>query len=154
MRKKLLAVVIGLALLSLTAVQSFTAPPAPDAGAPPAKPSEPDIYMQRKLRFSQEIFAGIARADVDALADASRQMNALNWFEQIAKGKNEEYQRHLKSYQSAGEKLQTKAEKKDLDGATLAFLELTLSCVDCHRKVREHAPSKPRVQMPPADNSP
>jgi hypothetical protein len=153
-RTKLFAAVVGLALLSFSAVQSFTAPPTSVAGEPQEKSGEPSLYMRRKLRFSQEIFAGIARTDLVAVAAASRQMNALNWFEQITRGDDEEYQRHLKSYQVAGRKLQKKADAKDLDGATLAFMELTLSCVNCHKNVREHDATKPDAQSPSHGKSP
>ena len=40
-------------------------------------------------------------------------------------------------FRRAVENLQEKAAQKNLDGAALGYVELTLTCVKCHKYVRE-----------------
>ena len=40
-------------------------------------------------------------------------------------------------FQMIADELAEKARQKNLDGATLAYLELTMSCVKCHKLVRD-----------------
>ena len=34
--------------------------------------------------------------------------------------------------------MQAKAKAKNLDGATLAYVRLTMNCIECHKYVRDH----------------
>jgi hypothetical protein len=43
----------------------------------------------------------------------------------------------LASFRSANKSLVRMAQEKDLDGATLAFMQLTQSCVQCHKVLRD-----------------
>jgi hypothetical protein len=51
----------------------------------------------------------------------------------------------LTLFQTANRELIRAAENENLDGATLAYLQLTLSCVNCHKVVRD------LTRLPPAD---
>ena len=100
---------------------------------------KPSVWMKMKMKHSQQVFEAIARADMQAAGDAAKQMSTLNWFEQIVKGKNELYQQELWRFRLANKQLIQYAEKENIEGATLAFIDLTLSCVDCHKKLRDAA---------------
>ena len=48
-----------------------------------------------------------------------------------------------RSFIDANEQLIAEANANDLDGATLAYVQLTLSCVNCHKLVRDAKSAKP-----------
>ncbi|MBC8351207.1 MAG: cytochrome c [Planctomycetes bacterium] len=43
----------------------------------------------------------------------------------------------LKTFEFSVNELVRNAEDKDLDGATLAFTQMTISCVNCHKELRK-----------------
>ena len=114
---------------------------APAAQAADERPS--DVFMRAKLKYGQNIYTAIARADTAAIELDARRLRALNWFEGIAHGKDAAYQEQLQVFQLANDKLIVEAEKKNLDGCTLAFMQMTFSCTSCHQRLREaSAPKK------------
>lgn len=48
-----------------------------DQPEPAGKPS--DVWMKMKLKYGQNIYSSIARADVDAIALDAKRLRALNW---------------------------------------------------------------------------
>jgi hypothetical protein len=51
--------------------------------------------------------------------------------------KTPRYEMHSNEFQRAAETLIRKAKDKNIDGTSLAFFEMTMSCVRCHQYVRE-----------------
>jgi cytochrome c556 len=47
-----------------------------------------------------------------------------------------EYRQHSLEFQQICRKLQTSAEARNVDGAALAYVQLTMSCVNCHKYTR------------------
>ncbi len=52
----------------------------------------------------------------------------------------QEYLVFTGEFQRLCDDLDAKAKEKNLDGATLAFLRITMSCVNCHKYVRIATP--------------
>ncbi len=64
-------------------------------------------------------------------------MQVINYLEEWDRGRNPEYKRQLRYFSDANAELIRQAGKKNLGGATLAYTQLTLSCVHCHNVVRD-----------------
>ncbi len=64
-------------------------------------------------------------------------MNTFATLERLARGRNDSYQLQLKMFRFANKELIRQARDENLDGATMAFMQLTSSCVNCHRVVRD-----------------
>jgi cytochrome c556 len=47
------------------------------------------------------------------------------------------YEYHANSFQRAAETAIEKAKAKNIDGVTLAYMEMTQTCVRCHQHTRE-----------------
>jgi cytochrome c556 len=62
-----------------------------------------------------------------------------------------EYLRHSAEFEQASQKLVQSARDKNLDGATLAYVQMALSCVNCHKHVRS---VKMAALEPPAAAAP
>lgn len=93
------------------------------------------FWMQKKLEYSEAILVGLAREDFDQIAKNARSMNALTQMEKWVRGTTE-YRTQLRIFQNANEQLIAMADEEKLDGAALAYVQLTLSCVNCHKAVR------------------
>ena len=93
------------------------------------------FWMQKKLEYSGKILAGLAREDFVEIGTNARSMNALTQMEKWVRG-TAEYRTQLRIFQNANEQLIRMADEEKLDGAALAYVQLTLSCVNCHKAVR------------------
>ena len=87
--------------------------------------------MQKKLEYSEKILAGLAREDFEQISSNARSMYALNQIEKWVRG-TPEYRTQLKNFQNANERIIRMADEEKLDGAALAYVQLTLNCVNCH----------------------
>jgi hypothetical protein len=131
--KKLLIVLLTLGcLLSL----NYESSPGGDRGKP-GKKKEVSAWMQAKTSFSKEILQGLTEANFDKISLNAKALNITSFLEGWAKADQPEYRQQITLFNSANKELIRQAEAKNLYGATLAFNQLTVSCVQCHRIVRE-----------------
>jgi hypothetical protein len=103
--------------------------------------TKPSYWMQKKLEYSEKILGGLVNRDFDAIAKNAHSMGALSQIEKWVRGNTPEYRTQLQIFQNANEQLSRMSEKENLDGAALAYVQLSLSCVNCHKIVRD-TPSK------------
>lgn len=98
---------------------------------------EPSIWMKKKLDYSQEILAGLATADFERIDTNAGLMKGLGKVEAFVRGRTPGYRAQFQIFQEATDELARQAAKKNVDGAALAFTQLTISCVNCHKQLRE-----------------
>lgn len=103
-----------------------------------AKPTRAE-FMRQKLEFSKKVLEGLTLENFDAIATNARALKRLSeaaeWEVPTIPNVNE-YIVQTTEFQKAADELRQKARDKNLDGATLAYLRLTMNCVNCHRFVR------------------
>lgn len=93
-------------------------------------------FMRDKLALSQQILEGLALEDYDLMIAKGTKLSAMtkdaNWrlFE------NPDYDEQSATFRKQVDALVGAAKKKNLDAAMLAYVRLTISCVDCHKSVR------------------
>lgn len=116
-----------LATILTTAVAAEEPKPAEDAS----------FWMKKKLEYSEHILAGLAKEDYDLIAKNARSMRALSHMEKWVRASLPEYRAQLRIFENANEQLIRTADAEQLDGAALAYVQLTLSCVNCHKVVRD-----------------
>jgi hypothetical protein len=93
-------------------------------------------FMRMKLTHSQHVLEGLAVQDFDAIA---RGANALALASQASSWQvlqTEEYARQSREFRRSCESLRTAARDENLDGAALAWMEVTMKCIQCHKYVR------------------
>jgi cytochrome c556 len=105
------------------------------AGA--AETDDASFWMKKKMEYSERILAGLAKADYDEIEKSASSMNKLSQIENWVRGNTPGYKAQLASFRSANKSLIRMAQEKDVDGATLAFMQLTQSCVQCHKLIRD-----------------
>lgn len=106
------------------------------------KADDASFWMKRKLDLSQKIFAALTQGDFETIDESARTMGKLNTIEKFIRGRNPEYRAQLEIFKFANEELIRQADKQNIDGATLAFNQLTLSCVNCHKQIRAETKGK------------
>jgi hypothetical protein len=94
------------------------------------------LWMKQKLVASQNLLAGLTMADYPAIEKNAQSMIAVGYLEKWIRADTPEYQTMLRDFLYANKSLTLAAREKNLDGATVAYLQLTLSCVNCHKVVR------------------
>ena len=94
------------------------------------------FWMERKLDYSQEILRGLAAGDFESIGRSAEQMRLLNKVEGFVRRRNPEYTAHLNTFTRVSRELAKQAEQENIEGATLKFNQLTISCVSCHETIR------------------
>jgi cytochrome c556 len=101
------------------------------------EPKRAEPLMQRKLKHAQKVLEGLAINDFDKIADNGQELLDLSKLAEWKAIKTPRYATYSDEFRENVEKLIKNAKDKNLDGATLAYLEMTSSCVKCHKHVRE-----------------
>jgi hypothetical protein len=101
------------------------------------EPSKVNTLMRKKLEHSQKILEGIALNDFDKIARNGEDLIQLSKQAEFMVLKTPQYEVHSNDFRRNAETLVQAAKAKNGDAATLAYMDLTLSCVKCHKHVRE-----------------
>jgi len=129
--RKLLTILAALAVMNSTLAIHLA---RGDDGK--AKEQEPSVFMKQKLAASQNVLAGLTKADFDAIKKNAESMLVVGYFEKWVRADTPGYQKMTKDFDYANRSLILASREKNLDGATIAYLQLTISCVNCHKLVR------------------
>ena len=90
--------------------------------------------MREKLNHAQQIFAAVVTSDWPALERQSRELLRVTenplW---VATFKTPLYARQSEAFLRATQDLLDAAQRRDLEAAPIAYVSLTLTCVQCHR---------------------
>ena len=134
--KKFLLVLIASVVLVLPPLMGEQAKEREKKGTEPDK-KEIAKLMQRKLEQSQKVLQGIALGDFDMIAKHAEQLNDISKLTEWRVIKTPRYEVFSGEFQRTSEALIKHAKDKNLDAAALSYVELTLTCVKCHKYVRE-----------------
>jgi hypothetical protein len=93
--------------------------------------------MANKLQTSQRLLEAIALSDFTKIGAQADQLSQLATQAEWLAFKTPRYELHSNEFRRAAETIARKAKEKNIDGVTLAYMDLTMSCVRCHQYVRE-----------------
>jgi hypothetical protein len=98
-------------------------------------------FMRAKLRHCQKVLEGLTTEDYDAIARHGQAMSLLSQEAGWRVLQTPGYIRRSTAFRRSSEALIDSAREKNLDGATLKFVDVTIKCVECHKYVRriQHA---------------
>ena len=99
---------------------------------------EPSVWMRKKLDYSQALLKGLAMADYKQIKVNGARMRLLSKVEGFVRSKNSRYTLHLRRFENICDEIVREAGEENLSGVTLAFNQLTVNCVNCHRSLRIH----------------
>src|SRR5262245_32857069 len=94
-------------------------------------------FMQAKLTHSEKTLEGLAKGDYELIARHSQAISLLCEDEMWAVLQTPEYRERSNEFRRNVNSITDAARKKNLEAATLAYVNATLNCVSCHKYVRE-----------------
>ena len=100
-------------------------------------PAKPNDLMMRKLQESQKVLAGIALNDFDMKNKHATELLLISKTAEWRVLKTPEYELLSNSFQRSASDMIKQAKEKNLDAAALSYVEMTLTCVKCHKHVRD-----------------
>jgi hypothetical protein len=92
--------------------------------------------MRAKLEHTQNVLEGVALARFDIIERNANDLRILSDLSSWNVLRTPEYVRYSGDFRESAERLTQAAIDQNLDAATLAYVELTLKCVECHKHVR------------------
>src|SRR5262249_2432729 len=98
--------------------------------------------MKRKLTNAQKVLEGIALNDFDKIGNHAEELILISKQAEWKVMKTPQYEMFSNDFRRSAGELVDKAKQKNLDGAALSYVDLTLTCVKCHKYVRETRQSK------------
>jgi hypothetical protein len=98
--------------------------------------------MRTKLEASKQILEGLTLEDYTLITRGAKALKTLSQaaeWEVPTIPNADEYVIYTGEFQRLADELTRKAKDRNIDGATLAYIKLTTSCVNCHKYVRSFA---------------
>ena len=96
--------------------------------------------MRKKLEYSKQVLEGLTKEDFPEVLKGARALKTLGESEvwgDLKRPEADRYGLYIREFQSLARELVAKADAKNLDGVTLAYVQLTVNCVHCHKELRE-----------------
>jgi hypothetical protein len=104
--------------------------------AQPKVPVTTKEFMREKLGHSQKVLEALALEDFFTLEQRAKKLSAMTEDTSWQAFQNPDYAEHSATFRRHANALTRAAQEKDLDAAALAYVRLTMSCIECHKMVR------------------
>ena len=96
--------------------------------------------MTRKLDDARSIVAGLTTENYELISKSAQDLMLLSHEADWNVIQSQKYLRMSGDFRASAERLRDTAKEKNIDGSTLAFFEVTMNCVRCHKYVRASHP--------------
>ncbi len=106
-----------------------------------------DAVMRTKLAAAQRLVGGIALADYAVIRTNAATLTTLSGQRGWAALQTPDYELFSTRFRLAAVALDEAAKAKNMDAVTTAYQEMTLSCVACHKYLRD-TPAKSGKRTP------
>ena len=112
--------------------------PDEDVSTASAQAKEPTLkeFMRKKLTASNQILEGLVVDDLSLVVSGSEALLKMSTAEKWRASNDIIYLQHSRDFRNSVETLRNKAKKQSIDGAALAWVDVTMSCIQCHEWVR------------------
>lgn len=112
---------------------------ADDAPQPKAeKPVNQELraFMRTKLKASNQILEGLALEDTALIEEGAKTLAEMSSVEKWRISKDPMYRQFSTEFTRNANKLVEAAKERNIDRAALRWMDTTMSCIECHRFVR------------------
>jgi cytochrome c556 len=128
-----LAAAAGIVVLAVAAVTGSR----PTADESTTRPDQVAVFMRAKLAHSQNVLEGLAVEDYDLIDKGAQELSLASEDASWQVLQTEDYARQSADFRRSCDSLRKAAKSHNLDGAALAWMEVTMKCVQCHKYVRD-----------------
>ncbi|HEY8503049.1 MAG TPA: hypothetical protein VIL46_00605 [Gemmataceae bacterium] len=112
------------------------------------RPPTVAALMRQKLAQAQKVLDGVAVGDFDKIRANAEALIKTSRFDLWTVYRTEAYDVYTREFRRAAEDLVKASRAKNTEAAALGYVQLTLTCVRCHKYVRDEGVS--RLAPPPA----
>ncbi len=99
-------------------------------------------FMRRKLQYSRDVVEGLSVENFDQITKAAQNMMLMSHEADWKVVTTPQYLKASSDFRDTVARLRSAGKEKNLDGATLAYFEVTLNCVRCHKQLRQKPKKK------------
>lgn len=99
-------------------------------------PDKRPTLMRIKTMHAQKLIEALTLEDFAAMAKHAQQMKTLSQEASWQVFQGDEYEEYSVAFRRATDSLAREANRHNQDGAVLAYFQLTMNCVSCHKYVR------------------
>jgi hypothetical protein len=93
-------------------------------------------FMRQKLQASNLILEGLCTEDLALVNKGAETLMKMSKEEKWRVSNDMMYRRYSKEFGEAAEELQKEATDNDMDGTSMAWVNVTMKCLKCHEWVR------------------
>ena len=93
-------------------------------------------FMRDKLELAQGILERLSVENYDLITSRAQRLSAMSQQADWKVFENPDYEQQSFAFRRNVDSLTKAAKNKNLDGATLAYVRVTMSCIECHKYVR------------------
>ncbi len=94
------------------------------------------MFMRKKLESAQHVLEGLALEDFDLILKGAKELKTTSAAAEFMVIHDPLYTEHADDFRRVIEKMEKAGKEKRIDGATLAYMDMTMTCVECHKYVR------------------
>lgn len=131
MKKLIVGIVICSVCVALAAEPQST-----KVNVTESKTDKVGAFMQMKMEPAKKLLEGLALEDYDMILANSQKISLLTLDASWMVIQSEAYRQHSKDLQRSLNMIMDSAKEKNLDGALLGYLQMSMKCVDCHKQLR------------------
>jgi hypothetical protein len=133
----------------------FRATAAPVADKDAGKSAQPNpkavkAFMRGKLDASQQILEGLVTEDFDLIGKGADRLRVMSMRAEWNVLRGPVYEDQSASFRRSAELLGKMAKEKNIDGASLTYLHMTMQCINCHKFTRNADVVNAQPPLPPA----
>ena len=93
-------------------------------------------FMRMKLEASNKVLEGLTTEDFRMIRDGAQTLQRMSGAEKWRVSNDVLYRQYSAEFIASAEGSSKRPTRHNLDGATLAWVECTMSCVRCHKHAR------------------
>jgi hypothetical protein len=93
--------------------------------------------MRKKLEHAQKLLEGIAVNDLKKVDENAGDLMTLSKVAEFRALKTLDYERHTNDFRRTLDDMRRGVKNKNLEAVTLAYMDMTMTCVRCHTHVRD-----------------
>ncbi len=103
-----------------------------------AEPVPLKTFMRAKLDHSKKLLEALTTEDYELMGKEAQNLSLITLAGQWTVLQTAEYAQQSLEFRRTADAIRAAAEKKNLDGAALAYVELTMKCVNCHKYIKKN----------------
>lgn len=94
-------------------------------------------FMYGKLDATKQLMEGLVTEDYELILRGTDKLRVMSMRTEWNVVKGPVYEQHSHSFRRSAERIAKAAKNRNVDGATLEYLSLTMKCINCHKYTRE-----------------